>query len=46
MVFEEMVSLPQELDIHDRIIAATSKVYRAKAITKDEKLSRVVETIW
>jgi predicted nucleic acid-binding protein len=46
MVFEEMIRLPRELEIHDRIIAATSKIYGAKVITRDEELSKVVEAVW
>jgi len=32
-VFEAMQSLPTELEIHDRIIAATAKVYSGKVTT-------------
>ena len=46
MVLEEMIRLPQELEIHDRIIAATGKIYRAKVMTKDAELSKIVATVW
>ena len=46
MIFEEMTRLPQELEIHDRIIAATGKIYRAKVITKDVSLSKFIATVW
>ena len=47
-VFDEMQRLPTHLEIHDRIIAATAKVYGGKVITKDEQLrdSAAVEIIW
>jgi predicted nucleic acid-binding protein len=47
-IFEAMQHLPTELEIHDRIIAATAKIYGGKVITKDEQLrnTNAVEVIW
>ena len=47
-LFQVMFQLPQEWDIHDRIIAATARYYRARLITRDETLrdSTEVETVW
>lgn len=40
--------LPENLDIHDRVIAATALMYQCPLITRDERLRelRVIETIW
>jgi predicted nucleic acid-binding protein len=46
MVFEAMRELPAELEMHDRIIAATSQIYGARVITKDKELSKIIETEW
>jgi PIN domain nuclease of toxin-antitoxin system len=47
-VFQAFIKLPQEWDLHDRIIAATAKHYSAKLITRDEVLqnSAEIETFW
>jgi len=47
-IFKIMQDLPTELEKHDRIIAATAKIYGGKVITKDEQLRNTtsVETIW
>ena len=47
-VFKTMLQLPDEWEIHDRIIAATGHYYEATLITKDQVLcnSDQVETIW
>lgn len=47
-IFQTMLRLPTEWEIHDRIIAATGLYYNAAVITKDEVLSGSdqVETTW
>lgn len=45
-IFEEMLQLPQSMEIHDRVIAATGIVYGAKIITKDEEIRAIAETVW
>lgn len=47
-VFQTMLTLPKEWEIHDRIIAATALYYKTKLITRDEVLQNAdeVETIW
>ena len=47
-IFRTMLQLPDEWEIHDRIIAATARYYTAKLITKDKVLSdsNEVETVW
>lgn len=47
-ILQIMLKLPEEWEIHDRIIGATAYYYSAKLITKDEILreSSEIETIW
>jgi predicted nucleic acid-binding protein len=45
-VFTEMRRQPIELSLHDRIIAATARVYGATLISRDRQLGSVVETVW
>ena len=47
-VFNQMLKMPRELDIHDRIIAATSLTYNAAIISKDRALkkSKAVKVRW
>jgi PIN domain nuclease of toxin-antitoxin system len=47
-IFQTMLQLPENWDIHDRIIAATASYYQAILITRDEMLrdSSEVETVW
>lgn len=47
-VFQLSLQLPDEWEIHDRIIAATSLYYKAILITNDQMLteSRDLDTIW
>jgi len=47
-VFQLMLTLPNHLDIHDKIIAATSCYYEATLITRDEVLRNADEiaTVW
>lgn len=47
-VFHYMLQFPQDWDIHDRIIAATSSYYQAVLITRDNVLRNYshLETIW
>ena len=35
-VFQAMLTLPKEWDIHDRVIAATASYYQTTLITRDE----------
>ena len=46
--FEAMLTLPQDWEIHDRIIASTAIYYKAKLITRDEVLqnSDEIDTVW
>jgi PIN domain nuclease of toxin-antitoxin system len=47
-VFQAMLTLPREWDIHDRVIAATSSYYQTTLITRDEMLraSSKIKTLW
>lgn len=47
-IFQTMLQLPENWDIHDRIIAATASYYQATLITRDEVLrnSPEVKTVW
>jgi PIN domain nuclease of toxin-antitoxin system len=46
--FQAMLGLPDQWDIHDRIIAATAIMYGAQLITRDEMLSTsgTVTVVW
>lgn len=48
VIFRTMLQLPDEWELHDRIIGATAQYYKAKLITKDEVLSdaQELETVW
>ena len=48
LIFQTMLQLPDEWEIHDRIIGATAHYYNATLITKDEVLcnSEEVMTLW
>ena len=47
-IFQVMLQLPENWDIHDRIIAATASYYQAILITRDEMLrdSSELKTVW
>ncbi len=47
-IFQAMLTLPKEWDIHDRIIGATSSYYQTTLITRDEMLraSSKIQTLW
>ena len=47
-VFQRMLTLPPNWELHDKIIAATACYCEAKLITRDEVLrnSDEVETVW
>lgn len=47
-IFQTMLKLPENWDIHDRIIAATASYYQAILITRDEMLrdSSELKTVW
>ena len=47
-IFQTMLQLPENWDIHDRIIAATGSYYQATLITRDEMLrdSSELKTVW
>jgi PIN domain nuclease of toxin-antitoxin system len=47
-IFQVMLTLPENWDIHDRIIAATASYYQATLITRDDMLrhSSDVKTVW
>lgn len=42
----EMQELDADLELHDRMIAATAVLYGASVITRDRKISRFVDTMW
>lgn len=48
LIFQTMLQLPSELEIHDRIIGATARHHKAILITKDAALhnSGQVKTAW
>ena len=47
-IFQAMLTLPKEWDIHDRVIAATASYYQTTLITRDEMLraSSEIKTLW
>ncbi|OGU37814.1 MAG: hypothetical protein A2X61_01670 [Ignavibacteria bacterium GWB2_35_12] len=47
-VFKEMLNLPNHLEMHDRIIAATSIYYKSPLISKDRELHhlRDLKVVW
>ncbi|MFN9866343.1 MAG: type II toxin-antitoxin system VapC family toxin [Pseudanabaena sp.] len=47
-IFQVMLTLPKEWDIHDRVIAATASYYQTTLITRDEMLrtSSKIKTLW
>ena len=47
-IFQAMLQLSENWDIHDRIIAATANYYQATLITRDKMLrdSSQVKTVW
>lgn len=47
-IFQIVLKLSGDWEIHDRIIAATARYYGAQLITKDETLrkSSKIETVW
>ena len=47
-IFQTMLKLPKEWELHDLIIGATARYYRSKLITKDGILrnSLEIEIIW
>ncbi len=47
-VFKEMLGLPNNLEMHDRIIAATSLYYKSPLISKDRELHKLsdLKIIW
>ena len=47
-IFQTMLKLPKEWELHDLIIGATARYYRSKLITKDSVLqnSLEIEIIW
>lgn len=47
-VLEKSISLKNVPDIHDRLIVATTKMFKAKLISKDEEIKKsgIVEMIW
>ena len=48
LIFQAMLQLPNEWEIHDRIIGATAHYYKVKLITKDTVLcgSEEIEIVW
>ncbi len=47
-IFQTILQLPGNWDIHDRIIAATASYYQAILITRDDMLQHYseLETVW
>jgi len=46
--FQRLLELPSHWDIHDRIIAATAKLYEATLISRDTMLrdSAIIKVLW
>lgn len=44
--FREMINVRGNLELHDRVIAATALLYGAKVVTRDPELAAVVSTVW
>jgi PIN domain nuclease of toxin-antitoxin system len=42
----EVLKLPASLEMHDRIIIATARVYTATLISRDRAIAGVAETVW
>jgi predicted nucleic acid-binding protein len=38
--------LPSDLELHDRLIAATARLYGAQLVTRDRQFRGVIETVW
>jgi PIN domain nuclease of toxin-antitoxin system len=47
-IFQMMLTLPNDWDIHDRIIAATARFYQVVLMTRDDVLRGYadLETVW
>jgi predicted nucleic acid-binding protein len=45
-ILDEVLRLPSSIEMHDRIIAATARVYGAKLVSRDRVFGGVVETVW
>ncbi len=45
-IFAELLHMGAELDLHDRIIAATGARHGAPVLTQDPQLSAAVRAIW
>ncbi len=47
-IFQQMLTLPKDWDIHDRIIAATASYYQSTLITRDQILGNFpnLKTVW
>lgn len=45
-VFQEMLRLPDDLEIHDSVILATSKLMNCSVVTNDRAISRYGQIIW
>ena len=45
-IFSDLIGFGGNLELHDRIIAATAKRLGAKVITRDRDSEGVVETLW
>jgi len=47
-IFQTTLKLPEDWEIHDRIIAATACYYGAKLVTRDRvmRASDEIETVW
>ena len=47
-IFQKMLTLPKDWDIHDRIIAATASYYQTTLITRDQILGNFpnLKTVW
>ncbi|MDE3096905.1 MAG: PIN domain-containing protein [Chloroflexota bacterium] len=42
----EMNELSAEMELHDRIIAATARLFGAAVLTRDRVIAAVVDTLW
>jgi predicted nucleic acid-binding protein len=45
-IFEETPKIKKALEIHDKIIYATARIFDASIITKDGVLKDIADTVW
>ena len=47
-IIRKLPRIKDNLELHDRVIAATAKLYKAKIITRDRKIKKILSSkvIW